>query len=108
MPGHGFCEVVDATIAPKGVALLADNQTVLVRGEQWAHPYSADESAVVPSGYRIHADRKTVLTYLTDIGMSLIVEVQIGRPRSNAEIGGYRTPRSRIYLVDAGDLVTSR
>ena len=64
--------------------------------------------SISSSGYRLHVAPAALLRYLADTGTSLIVEVQLGRHRSGTRIGGYRPPRSRIYLIDADGRVTAR
>ena len=110
MPGRQFRDNTRAAPDPAGFTLIARDGTVLVRGEQWADPGNDDdrETTVWSSGYRVHVARTALLRHLADTSTSLIVEVQLGRHRSDTGIGGYRTPRTRIYLIHADGRVTAR
>jgi len=101
MPGRRFRDAAGAGLDATGLRLLGPGGAVLARADQWADPDTSDTNAVTSSGSRLHVDRGTLLRYLADTGMTLVVEVQIGRHRRDAGIDGYRPPRSRIYLIDA-------
>jgi hypothetical protein len=106
LPGRRFRSATGAAPNPTGLILLAHNGAVIARAEQWADPDS--ETAVASSGNRVYVDRAALLHYLATTGCSLILEVQIGRHRSNTDPGNYQLPHSRIYLVDATGHVTGR
>jgi hypothetical protein len=109
LPGRRFRDAVRAAPDPAGLALVGLNGTVLASAQQWADPDADDESgaSVASTGYRVRVDRAVLLRHLAGTGTSLIVEVQIGRHRSDSN-GEYRFPRSRIYLLDAVGGVTAR
>ncbi len=110
MPGRRFRDNARATPDPTGLRLLGQDGTVLAQGEQWADPGIDDdrETTVSSFGYRIHITRSALLQYLAYSRTILIVEVQLGRHRSDTGINGYRPPHSRIYLIDADGTVTAR
>lgn len=108
LPGHRFRTAENAALDRTGLALIGLDKIVLAHVNQWAEPPSNDESVEASSGRSTYAKRGKLLHYLTATGTNLIVEVQIGRNRSGREYSGYRAPRSRIYLIDAGGVVTSR
>ena len=108
MPGTLFCDATGAIADPTGLRLLDPAGALLASGRQWADPDANDSGPVTSSGYHVHVDRGALLRYLASTGMTLIVEVQIGRHRSNAGVDGYRPPRSRVYLVDSAGTVTAR
>ena len=81
---------------------------MLARAEQWADPETRDTSAVTSAGSRLYVGRDQLLRYLAGTGMSLIVEVRIGRHRRDAGIDGYESGRSRVYLIDSSGTVTVR
>jgi hypothetical protein len=108
MPGTGFRDATGAIPDPTGLRLLDPAGALLARARQWADPDPDDTGPVTSSGYHVHVDRGALLRYLASTGMTLIVEVQIGRHRSNAGIDGYRPPRSRLYLIDSAGTVTGR
>jgi hypothetical protein len=105
LPGSRFREATGATIDRTRLALYGPAGILIARADQWADPDPDGREAVTSSGNRVYVARETLLHYLADTGMALIVEVQIGRHRRNG-IGGYRTPRSRVYLVDSTGHVT--
>ncbi len=107
MPGRLFRDATGAGSDATGLRLLGPGGVVLARADQWADPDTSDTNAITSSGSRLHVDRGTLLRYLADTGMTLIVEVQIGRHRRDAGTDGYRPPRSRIYLIDALGSVTA-
>jgi hypothetical protein len=107
MPGRRFRDASGASFDATGLRLLGPGGAVLARAGQWADPDVDDTDAVTSSGSRLHVDRGTLLRYLADTGMTLIVEVQIGRHRRDAGIDSYRPPCSRIYLIDALGSVTA-
>jgi hypothetical protein len=108
MPGTRFRGATGAIPDPTGLRLLDPAGALLARARQWADPDTNDTGLVTSSGYHVHVDRGALLRYLASTGMTLIVEVQIGRHRSNAGIDGYRPPRSRVYLIDSAGTVTAR
>ena len=109
MPGRQFRDNAHAALGPTGLTLIARDGTALARGEQWADPGSDDDrdTSAWSSGYRVQVARTALLRHLGDTGTSLIVEVQLGRHRSDVGINGYRAPRSRIYLIHADGRVTA-
>lgn len=107
MPGRRFREATGTGFDATGLRLIGPGGAVLARAYQWADPETSDTNAITSSGSRLHVDRGTLLRYLADTGMTLIVEVQIGRHRRDAGSGGYRPPRSRIYLIDPAGSVTA-
>ena len=107
LPGRRFREITRATPDPSGLKLLAQDRNLLAWAEQWADPGTDDrDRAVWSSGYRVHVPGSVLLRHLADTGTVLIVEVQLGRHRSDAGVSEYRPPRSRIYLVRANGRVT--
>ena len=110
LPGEGFRYAARASYGPTGLALLAQDGTLLARAEQWADPDpgSDREPAVVSSGYRVHVERAAMLRHLADTNTRLILEVQVGRHRTNTGTSGYRLPRSRVYLLDSAGRLTAR
>lgn len=110
LPGAQFRERTRATYDKAGLALVAQDGTLTARAEQWADPDPGDsrEAPVVSSGYRVHVDHIALCRYLAETGRSLILEVQIGRHRSDAGTSGYRVPTSRLYLLDAAGQLTAR
>jgi hypothetical protein len=108
LPGHRFCVATSAAADRNQLALRGPDGTVVAHADQWADPDTDDTRAVTSSGHRVYVDRETLLSHLADTGMTLIVEVQIGRHRRDTGIDSYRPPRSRIYLVDAEGTVTAR
>ncbi|MBD0840717.1 ATP-binding protein [Streptomyces sp. TRM68416] len=108
LPGRRFRDAARATTGPHGFTLVTQDGATVARAEQWADPdYNSDERQATSRGYRVHVDRTALLNHLAHAGTNLIVEVQIGRYRSDAADSGYRAPRSRIYLVDAAGRVTA-
>jgi hypothetical protein len=108
LPGQRFRDAVGATLDPNRIALRGPAGSILAYVDQWSDPEPQEKEAVTSSGYRVFARREVLLHHLADTGMILIVEVQIGRHRSNAGIDDYRPPRSRIYLIGAAGSVTVR
>ncbi|MFF2217454.1 hypothetical protein [Streptomyces antibioticus] len=107
LPGRGFRDATRAATASHGLSLVIPDGTAVARAEQWADPgRNSAEHKTSSHGYRVHIDRAMLLGHLTDTGTSLIVEVQIGRHPSDTAGSGYRTPQSRIYLIDATGRVT--
>ncbi|MEV5210878.1 AAA family ATPase [Micromonospora sp. NPDC053740] len=107
LPGRQFCSVVHAFTDGTGLTLRSSGGTILTRTEQWADQ-GDDTGAVTSEGYRVYVDREALTRYLCDTGMMLILEVQIGRHRRNDRTGGWRSPRSRLYLVDPSGSITAR
>lgn len=107
LPGQRFRRLTSTVIDTNGLALLAGNGTAVARAVQWAETEPDGGDDVFSSGYRVHIDRTALLRHLADTGMSLIVEVQIGRNRSRRSVDGYKPPRSRLYLVDASGRVVA-
>jgi hypothetical protein len=105
LPGHRFRKATGATADLTGLVLRGSDGIILARAEQWADADSEDRNVVTSSGNRTYVDRGVLLHHLAEADAVLIVEVQIGRHRDNTD---YRPPRSRIYLVDQGGVVTSR
>ncbi|MET8808634.1 ATP-binding protein [Streptomyces sp. NPDC004546] len=110
LPGDCFRSTVRATRDHTGLVLLANDGTLLARAEQWADPDPGTERepSIVSSGHRVHVDRAALLQLLSATGSNLITEVQIGRHRTGIGTGGYRIPRSRIYLLNASGELTAR
>jgi hypothetical protein len=112
MPGRAFRDHARAGSNLAGLSLTAHDGTVLARGEQWADPDPDNDydrgTGVRSSGYRVLMQRTALVRHLIDTGTSLVVEVQLGRHRSGTASGGYRTPRSCIYLIRADGRVTAR
>ena len=108
LPGQGFRHAVRASLDSTGTRLLGSEGAVLARAEQWADAETRDTSAVTSAGSRLYVRRDQLLGYLAGTGMSLIVEVRIGRHRRDAGIDGYESGRSRVYLIDSSGTVTVR
>ena len=108
LPGQGFRHAVRASLDSTGTRLLGSEGAVLARAEQWADAETRDTSAVTSAGSRLYVGRDQLLGYLAGTGMSLIVEVRIGRHRRDAGIDGYESGRSRVYLIDSSGTVTVR
>jgi hypothetical protein len=108
MPGTRFRHATGAVPDLTGLHLVDPVGVFLARADQWADPDANGIRAVTSSGYRVQVDRGRLLGYLASTGMTLVVEVQIGRHRSNTGIDGYRPPRSRIYLIDSAGSVSAR
>lgn len=108
LPGQGFRRATRTSPDSTGTCLLGAEGTVLARAEQWADPEARDTSAVTSAGSRVYVERAQLLRYLAEAGMSLIVEVRIGRHRRDAGIDGYEPGRSRIYLIGSSGTVTTR
>ncbi|HEX3955929.1 MAG TPA: hypothetical protein VHZ03_04770, partial [Trebonia sp.] len=108
LPGRGFRRTTRTAPDSTGTRLLSTDGAVLARAEQWSDPEARDTGAVTSSGNRVYVNRTQLLRYLADTGMSLIVEVQIGRHRSDAGTGGYEPGHSRIYLIGSSGTVTAR
>ncbi|MFE3559490.1 hypothetical protein ACFXKW_32240 [Streptomyces sp. NPDC059193] len=110
MPGRRFRNMAHARPAPATLSLVAPDGTVVAHSVQWADPDPGNYRGrpVTSSGYRVRVDQTALLRHLADTGTSLIVEVQIGRHRTDTSSSGYRFPRSRIYLLDAEGRITSR
>ncbi len=106
LPGDTFRAATRTTRNATGRALIAPDQTVVVKGEQWADrdPGQAYGRITTSSGYRVHVNREVLLRYLAETEKRLLVEVQIGRRRGDE----YPPPRSHIYLIDAQGRVTTR
>ncbi|MFD7282951.1 hypothetical protein ACFV80_39645 [Streptomyces sp. NPDC059862] len=89
--------------------MIAQDRADITRAEQWVDPdHNSSERQTTFCGYRVRVDRTALLHHLAQTGTHLIVEVRIGRYRSDFDGSGYRTPRSRIYLIDAAGPVTAR
>lgn len=108
LPGQGFRRVVRASLDSTGTRLLGAEGAVLARAEQWADQETRDTSAVTSAGSRVYVGRDQLLRYLAGTGMSLIVEVRIGRHQRDAGIDGTESGRSRIYLIDSSGTVTAK
>jgi len=110
LPGRRFRETAHATFNPTSLLLLGQDGSVVARVEQWADPDADLDTltSVASSGYRVSVDRAALLHHLAQTDTNLIVEVQIGRHRSDCSSSEYRAPYSRIYLVDATGRVTRR
>jgi hypothetical protein len=112
MPGRAFRSHARTAADQAGFTLTAQDGAVVARGEQWADPDPDNDydrgTAVRSSGYRVLVQRTALLRYLTDTSTSLIVEVQLGRHRSDTASEGYRTPASRMYLIHGDGRVTAR
>jgi hypothetical protein len=106
LPGDRFRSVTNTILDPTGQALLSRDGTVMAHIEQWADPFTKDNTVITSSGYRTTINRGTLLTYLDITDTSLIMEVQIGRNRSGSDRHEYQTPHSRIYLVDRNGRLT--
>jgi hypothetical protein len=93
-----------------GLKLIAEDGAVVACCDQWADPDTDHEPGmtVASTGCRVRVDRGALLRHLADTGTDLIVEVQIGRHRSDTGTREYRAPRSRLYLVSADGRVTVR
>jgi hypothetical protein len=108
MPGRRFREVTRTTADSHGFALVTQDGALVAHAEQWADPkHNSEARQATSSGYRVHVDRAALLNHLAQTGTNLIVEVQIGRYRSDARGSGYRPRRNRIYLIDASGRVTA-
>lgn len=109
LPGQNFRRATCTSLDSTGTCLLGAEGTVLARAEQWADPETTrGTSAVTSTGSLIYVGRDQLLRYLADAGMSLILEVRIGRHRRDAGIDGYEPGRSRIYLIDSSGTVTAK
>lgn len=109
LPGQRYRDATGATLDPNRIALRDTDGLLLAHVDQWADPEpKTRDDAVTSSGYRVYVRREALLRHLADTGTILIVEVQIGRHRSNARSDDYRPPRSRIYLIEATGSVTVR
>ncbi|MFB8168296.1 hypothetical protein ACFC60_10145 [Kitasatospora purpeofusca] len=110
MPGRRFRDMAHARPGHGAIALIAADGTVVVDTVQWADPDNGHGRTrpVTSSGNRVQVSQPALLRHLADTGTSLIVEVQIGRHRSDASAAGYRGPRSRIYLLNSEGRLTAR
>ncbi|MEW9533628.1 hypothetical protein [Microbispora sp. NPDC049125] len=106
LPGRLFRQTTDAALNPQGSALRLGDDTEIARTIQWADRRTDDTNAATSSGYRLHVATEPLLRFLSKTGMTLIVEVRIGRHRNSAN--DYRLPRSRVYLITPDGHITSR
>ncbi|MCM3885045.1 ATP-binding protein [Frankia sp. R82] len=105
LPGHRFRAATRSTPDSASQTLTTSDGTVIAQSQQWAdrEPGTRHSRATTSSGYRLRVDRDTLLRYLSDTNTHLIVEVQIGRHRSE----GHHPPHFRIYLIDATGRITA-
>ncbi len=107
LPGTRFRETARAAPDAAGLALVGTNGARVAVAEQWADPDAEVDTSreIASSGHRVRVDRGALLRHLAATGTTLIVEVQLGRHRTDARSGDYRPPQSRVYLVDAAGRV---
>ncbi|MEU8356370.1 ATP-binding protein [Nonomuraea sp. NPDC048882] len=108
LPGRLFRQVTGVGPDLHEVPYVTGYGVEVVRTIQWADPRTDDTNVVTTSGHRLLVVVKPLLRFLSQTGMNLIVEVQIGRHRSSATSDEYRFPRSRIYLIAPDGHVTGR
>ncbi|OUD00118.1 hypothetical protein CA984_00330 [Streptosporangium minutum] len=107
LPGRLFRQMTGAAPDAKGITLLLGDGAEIARTIQWTDRRTDDDTNVATSsGYRLHVATEPLLRFLSKAGMTLIVEVQIGRRRNSAN--NYRLPRSRVYLITPDGHITSR
>ncbi|MEV4296080.1 ATP-binding protein [Microbispora rosea] len=108
LPGRLFRQMTGAAPDLKGTALRLGDGAEIARTIQWADRRTDDTNADTSSGYRLHVATEPLLRFLSKTGMTLIVEVQIGRHRRSATVGDYRFPRSRVYLITPEGHITGK
>jgi len=106
MPGDRFRRTTGAAPDRTGLILRQSDGRVVARAEQWGESGGDEVTVVTSSGVRTRVDHAILLSYLGATGTALIVEVQIGRHRSDDHGGEYQPPRSRIYVLYADGRVT--
>ncbi|MFI5724653.1 AAA family ATPase [Streptomyces cyaneofuscatus] len=108
LPGNAFRRQTHAHPDQDGIQLLAADQAILAQWTQWSDRDPDDARAGrTTNGSRVHVTRDALLKYLSTIGYSLIVEVQIGR-RCNKTTARQNDRRSWLYLIHADGRATVR
>jgi hypothetical protein len=109
MPGDDFCTRIGCIADATGETLRDDERRPIAWTKRWSDEDRDDREylhQVRSSGERTFVDKGTLLKYLAETRMELIMEVQIGRHRDrSANSDEYASPTSRVYRLDSSGTV---